>query len=281
MRISVREEGDLLSFLAERLGVSRTRVRKMVKHGAVHIDGQPMDPSNLSLHPGQTIEIHRPAAAAPFPILYEDLYLLAGEKPPGLLSVSTERENSNTFYRMINEYLRLRSHGKERVFIVHRLDREASGIMLFAKSQAVQEMLQRQWAETEKRYYAVVEGHPPESEGCIKSWLKENRIHKVYSSPERSQAKYAVTLYREVKRYPRHSFLEVRLQTGRKNQIRVHLSDLGCPIVGDKRYGASENPFRRLALHAFCLSFTHPISKKRITLKSPLPQLFSSPSMTP
>ena len=274
MKFSVREECALFDFLLGKVNASGTKIRKWAKHGDIHVNGQVVMRPDILLLPGQTVEVSRPTLQAPFPVFYEDSCLIAVDKPPGVLSIGTDREISNTFYRAVNQYVQLRSHGKERIFIVHRLDREVSGVMLFAKSQAIQETLQRNWSDTEKLYCALVERHPPEKEGCIKTWLKENRIHKVYSCPESTHAKYAVTRYRELKRYPRHTLLEIRLETGRKNQIRAHLSELGCPIVGDRKYGAAENPIHRLALHAFSLSFTHPVSGERITLKSPIPKIF-------
>jgi 23S rRNA pseudouridine1911/1915/1917 synthase len=274
MKLSVRETSTLFDFLQGNADASGTKIRKKIKHGDVRVNGQTVLRPDVLVLPGQTVEISRPTLQAPFPVLYEDPGLIAVEKPAGLLSIGTDRETSNTFYRAVNQYVQLSSQGKERIFIVHRLDREVSGVMLFAKSQAVQEALQRNWSTTEKRYSALVEGHPPEKEGCIKTWLKENRIHKVYSCPEGPHAKYAVTRYRECKRYPRHALLEIDLETGRKNQIRAHLSESGCPIVGDKKYGAAESPIHRLALHAVSLAFTHPVSGERITLKSPTPRLF-------
>jgi 23S rRNA pseudouridine1911/1915/1917 synthase len=274
MKFPVREKCALFDFLQANISASGTKIRKRLKHGDIRVNGQAVMRPDFLLLPGHTVEINRPTLPAPFPVLYEDLCLIAVEKPPGLLSISTDRETSNTFYRAVNQCVQLRSQGKERIFIVHRLDREVSGVMLFAKSQAIQEALQRNWSTTEKRYSALVEGHPPEKKGCIKNWLKENRIHKVYSCPEGPHARYAVTRYRECKRYPRHALLEISLETGRKNQIRAHLSELGCPIVGDRKYGASENPIHRLALHAFSLTFTHPISGERITVKSPIPSIF-------
>ena len=274
MKLSVREACTLFNFLQANADGSGTKMRKKIKHGDVRVDGQTVMRPDVLVLPGQTVEISRPTLQAPFPVLYEDAGLLAAEKPAGLLSIGTDRETSNTFYRAVNHYVQLRSQGKDRIFIVHRLDREVSGVMLFAKSQVLQEALQRNWNTTEKRYAALVEGHPPEQEGCIKNWLKENRIHKVYSCPEGPHAKYAVTRYRECKRYPRHALLEISLETGRKNQIRAHLSELGCPIVGDKKYGAAESPIHRLALHAVSLAFTHPVSGERIMLKSPTPRLF-------
>jgi 23S rRNA pseudouridine1911/1915/1917 synthase len=274
MKLSVREACTLFDFLQANLCASGTKIRKRIKHGDVRVNGEAVKRADVLLLPGQTVEISRPTLQAPFPVLYEDPGLLAVEKPAGLLSIGTDRETSNTFYRAVNQFVQLRSQGEERIFIVHRLDREVSGVMLFAKSQALQEALQRNWSTTEKRYAALVEGHPPEQEGRIRSWLKENRIHKVYSCPEGPHAKYAVTRYRVCMKYLRHTLLEIDLETGRKNQIRAHLSELGCPIVGDKKYGAAESPIHRLALHAVSLAFTHPVSGERITVKSPAPRMF-------
>jgi len=275
MKVQVKEKTTLLDFLLKKLRpASKTKIRKLIKHGGVFLNGEIINRTDYCLLPGEIIEIRRPATPAPFPIFYEDPYLIALEKPPGLLSIGTGKENSETFYKAVNQDVEIRSHYRERIFIVHRLDREASGIMLFAKTPEVKEALQKNWSETEKRYCALVEGHPPEKEGTIKSWLKESPTYKVYSGVKGPHAKYAVTHYRKIKEYPRHSLLEIRLETGRKNQIRVHLSGIGCPIVGDRKYGATGNPICRLGLHAFALSFTHPVSGKRIRLESPIPKAF-------
>ncbi len=276
MKITVKEKSLLFDFLLDKLGpTSKTKIRKLIQHGAVTLDGQKIGTPEHGLLPGQIVEIRRPALPPPFPILYEDLYLIAMEKPAGLLSISTDKENFNTFYRAVNQYVQHRSDRRERIFIVHRLDREVSGIMLFAKTPETKEALQKNWGETDKRYCALVEGHPPQKEGTIKSWLKESPIHKVYSCPKGPDAKYAVTHYRQVMNYPKHTLLEISLETGRKNQIRAHLSEMKCPVVGDKKYGATGNPFHRIALHAFSLTFTHPVSGKRIRLESPIPKMFT------
>jgi 23S rRNA pseudouridine1911/1915/1917 synthase len=275
MKIPVKEKSMLFDFLLDKLSTtSKTKIRKLIKHGGIILNGESINMPDHFLLPGQIIEIRRPTQPPPFPVLYEDRYVISLEKPPGLLSVSTGKGHSNTFYKAVNQYIQLRSNHKERVFIVHRLDREVSGIMLFAKTLEIKDALQKNWSETEKLYCALVEGHPPRKEDTIKSWLKESPIHKVYSCPKGPHAKYAVTHYRQLKEYLRYALLEIRPETGRKNQIRTHLSEIGCPIIGDKKYGATGNPIRRLALHAFALSFTHPVSGKRIRLESPVPKIF-------
>jgi 23S rRNA pseudouridine1911/1915/1917 synthase len=207
-------------------------------------------------------------------IHFRDPHLLAIEKPAGMLSVARDPAADDTFYRRLHAYVRESSGGRERIFIVHRLDREASGIMLFALSPEVQERLQRNWTTTEKRYWALVEGCPLDDTGTIRSWLRENRVHRVYSVPRGPEAKLAVTHYRVRRAAPGWALLEVQIDTGRKNQIRAHLSELGCPVVGDRKYGARTNPIRRLGLHAFLLAFTHPVSGERIRLRLPLPSAF-------
>jgi 23S rRNA pseudouridine1911/1915/1917 synthase len=277
MKISVKEKTTLFDFLLDKLSpASKTRVRKLIKKRAITLNGEVTTLLDQDLVPGQIIEVKRPAPSPPFPVLYEDPYMIALEKPFGLLSISTGKEETATFYRAVNQYVQSRSNRRERIFIVHRLDREASGIMLFAKTPEVKEALQKNWKETEKFYCALVEGHPPEREGTIRSWLKESPDLRVRSRPEGPEAKYAVTHYRQLKEYPRHTLLSIRLETGRKNQIRVHLSEMGCPVVGDKKYGASGDPIGRLALHACSLSFTHPVTRQRMRLESPVPATFFS-----
>ena len=275
MKIPVKEKTTLFHFLLDKLGgASKTKIRKLIKHGGVTLNGESITMPDHFLLSGQIIEIHRPTLPSPFPVLYEDSSVIALEKPAGLLSIDTGEGHPHTFYRAVNQYVQLRSHRRERIFIVHRLDRVVSGIMLFAKTPEVKDALQKNWSETEKRYCALVENHPTRKEDTLKSWLKESPIHKVYSCPKGPDAKYAVTHYRQLEEYPRYTLLEIRLETGRKNQIRAHLSEMGCPIVGDKKYGATGNPFHRLALHAVALSFTHPLSGKRIKLESPVPPVF-------
>ncbi len=275
MMVPVKDKTILIDFLLEKLGTaSRTKVRKLIKHGGVILGGKTLTMPDQNLFPGQIIEIRRPAKPPTFPILYEDPHLIAAEKPPGLLSIGTGKEGTETFYKAVNQYLQLRSNHRERAFIVHRLDRDVSGVMLFAKTVETKEALQKNWHETEKLYSALVEGHPREKEGTIRGWLKDSFTYKVFSNLKDPHSKFAVTHYRQVKEYPRHALLEIRPETGRKNQIRVHLSEIGCPIVGDKKYGAAGNPIHRIALHATALSFIHPVSGLRIKLESPVPRIF-------
>jgi 23S rRNA pseudouridine1911/1915/1917 synthase len=278
VKITVTKAGLILDLLREQFPeASQTTLRQMLRHERVVLDGQVMRRADSPVRAGQRIEIapgrsHKPRP--PCEILYRDDHLLAVEKPPGILSVGRGEPGEDTLHRRLNAFVGMVSGGRDRVFIVHRLDREASGIMLFALSLPVQDRLQWTWGTTEKRYWALVEGTPPQKEGTIQSWLREDRTHRVYSAPEGPETRLAVTHYRLCKTGERRSLLEVRIDTGRKNQIRVHLSELGCPIVGDRRYGCQTDPIGRLGLHAGFLAFTHPVTGERIRLHLPVPRSF-------
>jgi 23S rRNA pseudouridine1911/1915/1917 synthase len=287
MRFVVKEPATLLDFLLKATGSStKTKIRNLLQHGSVSVDGAVQKRADTALKAGQTVEIvgketiqARKAAArrpdAPFPVLYEDAHLIAMEKPSGLLSIGTESEKTKTFYKMVSAYVKEASEDREKIFIVHRLDREVSGVMLFAKNEDVKEALQDDWADTEKIYLALVEGHPEEESGTVRTWLKENSALQVFVASEHTPgAKLAVTHYRVLKTFATKSLLEVQIETGRKHQIRIHMAELGCPIVGDKKYGATENPIGRLGLHASSLAFTHPVTGERISLKAKTPNVF-------
>lgn len=210
-------------------------------------------------------------------ILYEDWDILVVDKAGGLLTVSTDREREQTAYYLLTDYVRKgNSKSKNRVFIVHRLDRETSGVLVFAKSEAAKHFLQEAWQGFQKKYYAVVCGTLPEKEGLITSYLAENSAHKMYAVSGPQQGKLAKTAYRVLKESPAYSLLEIDLQTGRKNQIRVQLADKGCPVAGDKKYGEKGKGIKRLCLHAASISLVHPFSKEPMTFEAKLPAYFGT-----
>ena len=274
--LTVDRADTLLPFLlSHQKGKSRNNIKALLTRGQVLVDGQAVTRHDHPLVPGQTVSL-RPRLQGgdlPFPLLYEDADLLAIDKPAGLFSTANEREQERTAFRAVSDWLRDRGEG--RAFLVHRLDRDTSGVLLFAKSEAVQQRFQNEWNTLIRRrgYRAVVEGAPPEPAGTIRTQLRENRIHKVYSV--RSGGKTAVTHYQVERLGADYALLAVAIDTGRKNQIRVHFSELGCPVAGDKVYGAATDPLGRLCLHAHELSFAHPVTGAELLLRSETPRGFS------
>ncbi len=205
-------------------------------------------------------------------IVFEDESIIVVDKPPGLLTIATETEREKTVYAALRSRANDRKP-RERIFIVHRLDREASGLLVFAKTVEAKEKLQDQFKlhTAGRRYCAVVEGRVEMNDFTIRSYLAENAAFRVYSTRNQRSGKLAITHVHVVKRSPKTTVVQVRLETGRKHQIRVHLAEKGHPIVGDKTYGSRTNPIRRLALHGEYLSFTHPRAGKRLEFESPAP----------
>ena len=209
-------------------------------------------------------------------IIYEDKDILVVNKPAGLLTMGTDRERVNTMYFSLTAYVRkgnAKSHN--RIFIVHRLDREVSGILVFAKTEAAKYFLQDQWDASEKTYLAVVHGELVEKEGTISSYLTENSAFVVHATADTRNGKFSQTAYKVLRETRLYSLLEIRLLTGRKHQIRVHLADEGHPIVGDKKYGKADRDQKRMALHAVALSFPHPHNGRPMTFESKAPAHFN------
>ncbi|BEQ13268.1 RluA family pseudouridine synthase [Desulfoferula mesophila] len=210
-------------------------------------------------------------------ILYEDQDILVVDKIGGLLTIGTEKIRENTAYFLLTDYVRKGNlKSKNRVFIVHRLDRDTSGVLVFAKTEDAKRYLQDRWPEFSKKYYAVVQGTLPEKEGVISSYLAENRAHRVYSVADPAKGKLAKTGFRVVKESKSYTLLEIELLTGRKNQIRVHFAEKGHPVVGDKVYGEKSRGARKLALHAASLTITHPYTHEKMTFETQPPAFFKS-----
>ncbi len=281
---TVDQPAELLSFLcACHPKAKRTTVRQWLKHGAVLVNGQPCTHSRHMLQVGDTVailpkdEVHRPAALPRgMKLLYEDECLIVIDKPADLLSMASEGQREKTAYAFLTHYVRGGNRlSRDRVWIVHRLDRETSGVMLFAKSQRAQEVLQANWSQVEKHYLAIVEGRLPANEGVWQSHLDESHPYRVFSAPESDTTRLAVTQFRVLKQSNTYTLVELHPKTGRRNQLRVHLADVHCPIVGDDKYGARTNPVGRLGLHASSLQFHHPTSGERVRFQSPLPALLA------
>lgn len=281
--IRVKTASGLIDFLV-RMGYSKTKVKQLLKHRAIAVNRKVVTGHDHLLAAGDLLSLD----SKPEPgrdlldtydieVLHEDDAVMVINKPSGLLTIATESEKRETAYYLLNAYFKERSPSRpDRIFIVHRLDRETSGLIVFAKNEAVKKKLQDEWEKAEKKYYAVVEGVPKKREGKIESYLNETKAFKVYSDAMSDQTKHAATRYKVIKADKAHALLELILDTGRKHQIRVHLSDLGCPVVGDRKYGAVANPIRRIALHAYSLSFIHPETKKKMQFTTPIPPAFGS-----
>jgi len=278
LNTTVKKPGTLFEFLIELYPDSpRTRIKKILQSGNVRVNNLSVTLNSYALKPGDAIEIINHASKTskgglPFPVLFEDEHVIVIDKPAGISTSSTD--GSKNVQDTLSEFLKVISKGKERSFVVHRLDKEVSGVVLFAKEKQLMEKLRDHWDETEKHYYALVEGTPPEEEGAIKSWLLEDNRQKVHSVDETENAKFAITSYKFIKKVGEYTLLDIRTLTGRKNQIRVHLADIGCPIVGDRKYGASAEFERRVRLHAYLLSFPHPVTGKTIEIRSAMPTGF-------
>ncbi len=282
----VESPSTLLPFLREKLaGKPAGKVKSILEHGLVSVDGKATTKYNAPLKPGQTVTIgayvpEPPAnalAASHPPILYEDRELLVIDKPAGLLTISTgSKEPEDTAYRQMTAYVR-RKNPENRIFVVHRLDRDTSGVVVFAKDPEMKAALQDNWDKLAlyRGYYAIVEGRMEEPTGRLVGWLKETSTHIVYLSRREGDGKEAVTNYQLLRSNGDYSYLRVWLETGRKNQIRVQLSELGHPVTGDKKYGAKRDPLKRLGLHAWKLELTHPFTGKRLDLIAEPPQKFA------
>lgn len=285
--IKVTTENTLLPFLFESLkNESKTTVKALLAHKQISINGKPVRKFDAPLKPGDQVGVHfdRGGFAFSHPmlnILYEDESLIVVDKMSGLLSMATERDKEKTAYRILSDHVK-ESNPRNCVFILHRLDRETSGIMMFAKNLKVQDILQKNWDQSiiERKYIAVVEGKLKQAQGKIQSYIAENSAYIVHTTTARN-GKLAITNYQVLKSNGQYSLVELELETGRKNQIRVHMQESGCPIAGDKKYGAKTNPINRLALHAFKLRFIHPITQKEMNFETPIPKRFEILARTP
>jgi len=277
---NVTEPGELMEFLMKKMaGISRTRVKALLSNRVVLVDNNIQTQYNYSLKPGMKVQISKEKHKHEFrhpllKILYEDAYLIVVEKKEGLLSVATERQKERTAQHILNEYVK-RQHRNNRVFVVHRLDRETSGVMMYAKDEKTQHTLRDNWHDIvrDRRYVALVMGEMEKDQGVVQTWLTDRQLY-VSSSNYDDGGKLSITHYRTIKRANGFSMVELQLETGRKNQIRVHMQTLGHPVVGDSRYGCEIDPLGRLALHAFKLCFYHPVTGELMDFEIPYPTPF-------
>ncbi len=279
----VSESCGLLDFLLLKLSnKSRNHVKSLLTHREVLVNGTVITQYDAVLHKGQKIQIKRSIIEGKkqksvLDILYEDSDIIVINKPAGLLSIASDKEKELTAYHLLTDYVRMKDP-RNRIFAVHRLDRDTSGVLMVAKNEKMKLALQDNWADlvSERGYVAVVEGQLKEKCGRIQSWLKETRTFLVYSSPRAGDGLEAITDYQVLNETAEYSLLNINLETGRKNQIRVHMKDIGHNVVGDKKYGAKTDPLKRLGLHAYKLEFKHPFSDKVMCFETQFPQSFTS-----
>ncbi len=276
----VSENDELLPFLMKKMsGISRTKAKGILASGVVTVDGQSTTQHNFPVRPGMTVTMERNGGGNMLKnrwvrIVYEDKYLLVVEKRNGILSNSIH-PGDETVQKILNRYLE-NKHLRCHAHTIHRLDRDTSGLMLFAKSKEIALKFEDDWKGTvyDRRYVALVHGEMRKSDGTISSWLKDDEHFLTYSSKTDNGGKFAVTRYKVLKVCDGYSLVELRLETGRKNQIRVHLQDIGYPVVGDPKYGDGDNSIGRLGLHAYKLCFTHPVNGNDMKFETPFPKGF-------
>lgn len=286
--VKVTEASELMKFMIEKFpDKSRTTIKSLLAHKQISVGDLVTTKFDFPLKRGQMVFINKKKTDEKprfrgLRIVFEDASLIVIDKASGLLSMASETEKSKTAYHILSEYVK-KFDPNNLIFIVHRLDRETSGLMMFAKSKKVQEVMQKDWNENivERSYIAIVEGCMEKTEGTITSWLKENKAMVMYSSQTPDDGMKAVTHYKLLKTNKLFSLLDVKLETGRKNQIRVHMKDIGFPVTGDKKYGAKLNPVGQMGLHARVLAFKHPVTGKALRFDTPIPlkfqKLFSLP----
>ena len=275
----VKEPSELLAWLMENLHDSRTKIKATLSGKGIKINGKIVTQFDYPLVPGMKIAVSKTKQNNQFKnhyikLVYEDRYLVVIEKKPGILSMAAGHSSLNVKTVLDNYFKQTRQRCQAHV--VHRLDRETSGLMIYAKDKQTELALEADWHNIvfDRRYVAVLSGEVVDNEGTIANWLKDNKSYVTYSSPVDNGGKYAVTHFHVLARTDEHSLVEFKLETGRKNQIRVHAADMGHPVCGDIKYGNGDDPLGRLCLHAFKLCFYHPINHRPMEFETELPQTF-------
>lgn len=274
MKINVKEDSYLLDYLINNTDKSRKQLKAYLKYGNIKVNSKIVTKYDRLIKINDVIEISEAKDKNKNSvIIYEDKDLIVIDKPAGMLSIASDSDNENTAYKLIMEYLKS-INKNNKVFIVHRLDKDTSGILLFAKNEKTKELLQANWENIViRKYIGVVEGKVEKESDIIESFLNENNEHNVYSD---KTGKKAITEYKRIKFNNKYSLLDIKIHTGRKNQIRVHMKDINHIIVGDKKYGSNINPIKRMCLHAYYLEIINPINNEKLIFESKVPKEFKS-----
>nr|WP_315346917.1 RluA family pseudouridine synthase [Hoylesella enoeca] len=277
---TVDHNAELLPWLLETLKKeSRSKIKATLQGRGIKVNGKQVTQYNYPLKPGMKVAVSKSKKNDTFKsrylkIVYEDRHLVVVEKNVGILSMAAGHSSLNV-KTVLDDYFR-RTRQRCTAHVVHRLDRDTSGLMIYTKDIEVEQLFERDWHHIvyDRRYVAVVSGEMEEDGGTVANWLKDNKAYVTYSSPVDNGGKYAITHFHTLKRTVEHSLVEFRLETGRKNQIRVHCADMGHPVCGDMKYGNGDNPLNRLCLHAYVLCFYHPITHRRMEFETPIPTPF-------
>lgn len=279
--ITVKENAPLLEYLINNVSESRSKLKATLQGRGIAVNGRMVTQFDYHLKAGDKIIISRHKKQNQFKsryvkIVYEDRWLVVVEKNIGILSMAAGHSSLNV-KSVLDDYF-LKSRQKCRAHVVHRLDRDTSGLMVYAKDIETEQILEHNWHQIvyDRRYVAVVSGEMEQDNGTIANWLKDNKAYITYSSPTDNGGKYAVTHFQVLNRTTEHSLVEYKLETGRKNQIRVHSADMGHPVCGDVKYGNGDDPLHRLCLHAYMLCFTHPVTGEPMEFSTPIPTAFRS-----
>lgn len=279
IEIPVREESNLMDFLLKQMGITKNRAKDLLTGRAVSVDRKLTTHYDTPLRPGQVVRVSRHRQNTMLlnkyvKIVYEDKDIIVIEKSEGILSMASTPKQY-CVKNVLDEYFEKR-HFKCTAHVVHRLDRETSGLMIYAKNIETAKILEDNWHDMvyDRRYIAVLCGKVEKEGGTIQSWLRESKSFVTYSSPTDNGGKLAITHYHRLRYTDEFSLVEMKLETGRKNQIRVHMADLGNPVAGDQKYGNGRDPLHRLALHAYRLNFYHPITREQMEFETPIPKEF-------
>ncbi|MBO5537689.1 MAG: RluA family pseudouridine synthase [Prevotella sp.] len=277
----VEQPMPLLEWMLANLKGSRSKLKATLQGRGIKVDGKTVTQFNFQLEKGMRLSVSKSKKNDFFKsryvkILYEDLHIVVIEKAPGILSMAAGHASLHV-KRVLDDYFK-KAGQKCRAHVVHRLDRDTSGLMVYAKDMETEQVLEHNWHNIvyDRRYVAVVSGEMEQDEGTVANWLKDNAAYITYSSPIDNGGKYAITHFRVLDRTTEHSLVEYQLETGRKNQIRVHSADMGHPVCGDMKYGNGDNPLHRLCLHAYMLCFYHPVTHERMEFETPIPTTFRS-----
>jgi len=277
----VHGECELLEFLFSKFPkLSRNAVKSILSGHYVAVNGAPVSQFNLKLSKDDVVIVSKQRISKKnrqdLPIIFENDEFIVINKPSGLLTVPSDNEKGRTAYRMVNDYVQQKDK-HNRVFVVHRLDEDTSGVLMFAKNSKIKDILQKNWADIvlERGYYAVVEGKMEKHEATLTNYLKENALNLMYVTQDKASGKKCVTHYKVIKSNSEYSLLDINIDTGRKNQIRVQLGHIGHHVVGDDKYGEPKDPLKRLGLHAYKLKFIHPVTNKIFEFKTEMPKEFA------